>query len=111
MVRGEDSRRVDVPGTYRQSTQVRTPTLSQAKTLELLWVLELSHSHLHEPGCSQGSMVTHSSKPIATEAHRRELLVLLSLAETEGLHAMGLDISVLKVHLAVAEVVCPMQCC
>ena len=31
-VRGED-----IPGTYRQSTQLRTPAPSQAKALELLW--------------------------------------------------------------------------
>lgn len=43
-VRGED-----IPGTYRQSTQVRTPAPSQAKVLELLWILELFSSHTHEP--------------------------------------------------------------
>lgn len=110
VVRGEDSRCVDIPGTYGQSTQVRIPTLSQVKILELLWVLELSHSYLHEPGYSQGSMVTHSSKPIITKGHRRELLGLLNPAVKEGLHVMGLDISILKPHLAVAEVAYPMQC-
>lgn len=48
--RGEDIGCVDVSGIYRQGTQVKTSTLSQAKTLELLWVLELSHPHLCEPG-------------------------------------------------------------
>lgn len=110
VVRGEDSRCVDIPGTYGQSTQVRIPTLSQVKILELLWVLELSHSYLHEPGSSQRSMVTHSSKPIITKGHRRELLGLLNPAVKEGLHVMGLYISILKPHLAVAEVAYPMQC-
>lgn len=35
VLRGEDSRCVDVPGIYRQSTHIRTPTLSQAKAPEL----------------------------------------------------------------------------
>lgn len=43
-VRGED-----IPGMHRESTQMRTPTPSQAKDPELLWILGLSSSHNHDP--------------------------------------------------------------
>lgn len=43
-VRGED-----IPGMHRESTQMRTPTPSQAKDPELLWIPGLSSSHNHDP--------------------------------------------------------------